>query len=192
LVDADVLVRDYLDRLGAAAASLPAGRRTELAAEVRDHIDAGLAEAGRADEVTVRNILERLGSPEEIVAAEGGPPTGPEPGPTTAVRVGWSARADSHWGALEGAAALVLGLAWPALLLPYGRLWWLGLGVGGLVLVWASGTWTSRQKVLISTVVVVLYAIAILLTTPISVQCTTGTPLQACPPGGPSPVVTSS
>lgn len=186
-MDSDPLVRDYVGRLEAAAADLPAGRRAELATEVRDHIEAALADAGGADEVTVRNILDRLGSPEEIVAAEGG-----GPGATTGALVGESARAGSHWGALEVAAAVVLGLAWPALLLQYGPVFWLGLGVAGLVLVWASGAWRSRQKVLFTTVIVALYAATILLTTPVSVQCTTGTPPQACPPGGPSPVVTSS
>jgi hypothetical protein len=189
-VDPDALVRDYLDRLEAATAGLPAGRRAELATEVRDHIDAALADAGSADEVTVRNILERLGSPEEIVAAEGGEPIGP--GATTGALVGGSVRAGSHWGALEVAAAVVLGLAWPVLLLRYGPIWWLGLGVAGLVLVWASAAWSGRQKVLITTVIVVLYAVAILLTTPVSVQCAMGTPPQPCPPGGPAPVVTSS
>ena len=90
------------------------------------------------------------------------------------------------------AAALSLGLAWPALLLPFGPLWWLGLGVAGLVLVWASAVWSGRQKVLITTVIVALYAVPILLTLPVSVQCSTGTSPQACPPGGPLPVVTGS
>lgn len=191
-MDTDPLVRDYVGRLEAAAADLPAGRRAELATEVRDHIEAALADAGGADEVTVRNILDRLGSPEEIVAAEGGTPIGPEPSATDRERAGGSARVGSRWGALEVTAAVTLGLAWPALLLPYGPIWWLGLGVAGLVLVSASAAWSGRQKVLITTVIVALYAATILLTTPVSVQCTTGTPPQACPPGGPSPVVTSS
>jgi hypothetical protein len=191
-MDTDPLVRDYLGRLDAASAGLPAGRRNELATEVREHIDAALADAGNADEVTVRNTLERLGSPEEIVAAEGGTPIRPEPGATNRALVGGSALADSPWGAFEVAAAVSLGLAWPALLLPFGPLWWLGFGLAGLVLVWASAAWSSRQKALISSAVVVMYVVAILLTTPVNVQCTTGIPPQACPPDGPSPVVTSS
>ena len=55
-VDTDQLVRDYLDRLEAAAAALSLSRRLELTGEVRDHIKAALAEAGTSDEVTVRNI----------------------------------------------------------------------------------------------------------------------------------------
>ncbi len=72
-MDADALVRDYLDRLETAAWRLPVDRRGELVGEVREHIATAMAEAGRSDELTVRNILERLGAPEEIVAAEGEP-----------------------------------------------------------------------------------------------------------------------
>ena len=59
--DAMSLVRDYLVQLDDVARPLPAARRSELAREVHEHIDAALAEAGRRDEVTIRNILERLG-----------------------------------------------------------------------------------------------------------------------------------
>ena len=65
------LVADYLRRLEQAAAPLTRSRRDELLAEIREHIDDALLEAGAADEVAVRNVLERLGPPEEIVAAAG-------------------------------------------------------------------------------------------------------------------------
>ncbi len=60
------LVAGYLQRLESASAGLARGRRTELVAEIRGHIDDALLEAGAADEVTIRNVLERLGPPEEI------------------------------------------------------------------------------------------------------------------------------
>jgi len=69
------LVGEYLNRLESAAAGLGRGRRTELVAEIREHVDDGLREAGAVDEVAVRNVLERLGPPEEIAAAAGPPPT---------------------------------------------------------------------------------------------------------------------
>jgi len=59
-MDGDELVRDYLGRLEAASWPLPPGRRTELAGEVREHIDTALAEAGRRDTVTVHNVLAIL------------------------------------------------------------------------------------------------------------------------------------
>ena len=63
-------VREYLADLDAAAAPLGTERRAELVAEVREHIDLALADAGRSDEATIREVLSRLGSPLEIVAAE--------------------------------------------------------------------------------------------------------------------------
>ena len=64
----DSLVDDYLRRLEAAAAGLPRERRAELVGEIEEHVAAALGEAGD-DEAAVRNVLERLGSPEEIAAA---------------------------------------------------------------------------------------------------------------------------
>ena len=155
-MDTDLLVRDYLARLDAAAASLPVHRRAELSAEMRDHIEAALTEAGRSDEVTVRNILERLGSPEEIVAGE------PQstPSPSAAVASG------SKWGGLEIASLLLIGLAWPALFLPFGLFLWLGMGVAGVVLTWASGRWSTRRKLITTVVVVALYGALFVVTYP--------------------------
>jgi uncharacterized membrane protein len=64
----DTLVEDYLRRLDVAASRLPTDRRTELVSEIRDHLHEGLRQSGTDDEVSVRNLLERLGAPEEIVA----------------------------------------------------------------------------------------------------------------------------
>ena len=64
----DALVEDYLRRLDAAASTLPADRRAELVSEIRDHLQEGLRNSGADDEVSVRNLLERLGAPEAIVA----------------------------------------------------------------------------------------------------------------------------
>jgi uncharacterized membrane protein len=65
----DPLVDDYLRRLDAAASALPAHRRDELISQIRDHFQEALRQAPATDEAAVRNVLERLGSPEEIVAA---------------------------------------------------------------------------------------------------------------------------
>jgi len=62
-------VAEYLRRLDQAAARLPAGRRGELIEEIRGHVSEALAAIGD-DEAAVRGVLDRLGSPEEIVAAE--------------------------------------------------------------------------------------------------------------------------
>jgi hypothetical protein len=68
-VETNALVTDYLKRLERAARSLPRSRRAELVGEIRAHIDEALRESG-GDEVAVRNVLERLGPPEEVAAAE--------------------------------------------------------------------------------------------------------------------------
>ncbi len=72
-VHADELVDDYLRRLDAAASALPADRREELIAEIRDHLQEALRQAPASDEAAVRNLLERLGPPEEIVSAAADP-----------------------------------------------------------------------------------------------------------------------
>ena len=141
----DVVVRDYLGRLEAAAWPLPVGRRTELMGEVRDHIDAALGEAGSRDEVTVRNVLERLGPPEEIVAAEA------ESGESALRAPVASQAAASGWGAIEVIAVLLLTVG--ALFLPF---------VGpilGLIFVWASLRWTNREKLIASALMLALLAI---------------------------------
>jgi uncharacterized membrane protein len=138
------LVRDYLGRLESAAWPLAAPRRTELIGEVREHIDAALTEAGARDEVTVRNVLERLGPPEEIVAAEADGAATPE------MRTG----ASSSWGATEIIAVLLLTVG--AVLLPF-------IGpIIGLVFVWASTRWTMREKLIASAIVVGLLLLPIL------------------------------
>ena len=127
----DPLVDDYLRRLEVAARGLPRERRRELVAEIEEHIEAAL-EGGARDEAAVRNVLERLGPPEEIGAAAD--PPAPRP-----VR-----------GRLETAALIVLAASF---ILPVA-----GYLVGaGLVI--ASSAWAGRDKLvglLIPPLVVVL------------------------------------
>ncbi|MEU5404117.1 hypothetical protein ABZ348_33085 [Streptomyces sp. NPDC005963] len=66
----DQLVEDYLQRLDNAAVFLPADRREELKQEIVEHIDVGLEEADARHVEAVRAVLERLGPPADIVAAE--------------------------------------------------------------------------------------------------------------------------
>jgi uncharacterized membrane protein len=152
-VDAEALVHDYLSRLDAASGALPPSRRTELAAEVRQHIEMALAEAGGHDEITVRNVLDRLGPPDEIVDAERDPEGAPPPG--WSVPMPGSAAARSGWGATEIVAILLLTIG--AIFLPV---------IGpllGLIFVWASTQWTTRQKSIATAIVVVLAMLPIIL-----------------------------
>ena len=152
-MNAEALVHDYLRRLEAAATALPAGRRAELAGEVRQHIEMALAEAGARDEVTVRNVLDRLGPPDEIVDAERGA-DGPPPGWTLAP-VQASAPASSPWGAVEIAAVLLLTAG--AIFLP------IIAPLLGLVFVWMSVQWTNRQKTIATAIVVLILFVPIIL-----------------------------
>ena len=117
-VPADRLVDDYLSRLEEAAAHLQRSRRAELIAEIREHIEAALREEEAAGEVAVRNVLERLGPPEEIVEAAAEPATEVEQRPT---------------GKLEVAAMVTL-------VVPF--IGWLF----GIAMVLISKAWTNREK----------------------------------------------
>lgn len=149
-MDGDALVRDYLGRLDAATWPLTIDRRAELVAEVREHIETALAEAGQRDEVTVHNVLERLGLPEEIVAAEAD--SGGAAAPQAVGQM--VAAASSRWGAVEIIALLMLTVG--ALLLPV-------IGpIIGLLFVWASTRWTRREKVIATIIVAVVLLVPIL------------------------------
>jgi uncharacterized membrane protein len=133
----DPLVDDYLRRLEAAAADLPRERRAELVGEIEEHVEAALGESA-GDETAVRNVLERLGSPEEIAAAAR---------PPQVVR---------ERGRFETAALIVLCASF---VLP-------GLGyLIGAGMVLASKAWDSRDKtigLLIPPFVVLFGAIVVL------------------------------
>jgi hypothetical protein len=118
-METDRLVDDYLRRLEHAAAHMQRARRTELVAEIRGHIDTALRQEQAAGEAAVRNVLDRLGPPEDIVEAAQ-PPSPP---------------GDRRVGVLEIAALL-------ALIVPF--IGWLI----GTVLVFASRIWSRRDKLI--------------------------------------------
>ncbi|SED22611.1 hypothetical protein [Streptomyces sp. TLI_105] len=129
------LVTDYLATIEREASFLPAGRREELLADLREHLAVAVGE--EQDPEAVRTALERLGSPSAIVAAarEEEPeavttPAAPSPSPQprsrsvlTAVLLGVSGIA-ALTSPFAGLAALVLGLA----------------------LLWTSTAWQRRTK----------------------------------------------
>ncbi len=61
------LAEDYLRRLNHIARVLPRHERDELVAEIRNHLDSGLPPD--ATDADVRNLLDQLGPPNDIVAA---------------------------------------------------------------------------------------------------------------------------
>jgi uncharacterized membrane protein len=61
-------VGEYLRRLQRQMGGIPDRRRDEILSEIEEHIDERLSELPGAGSVEVRNVLERLGDPEDIAA----------------------------------------------------------------------------------------------------------------------------
>jgi uncharacterized membrane protein len=59
-------MRNYLVRLDAALANVPAAERTQIIEGIQEHASASLAELNDPTEADVRNVLDRLGDPETI------------------------------------------------------------------------------------------------------------------------------
>jgi hypothetical protein len=117
------LIRDYLERLENELADLPRARRREIFEEISDHIEEARA-SGAADELSTRSLLERLGDPADIAAD---------------ARERFDVR-PARAGFLEIAALVLLLIG--GLVLPI-----VGWFVGVLLL-WASAVWTTRDKLL--------------------------------------------
>jgi uncharacterized membrane protein len=180
-MEPEQLVRDYLGRLEAAALRLPADRRSELIAEIREHIELSAQEAGSRDEATIRTILDRLGSPETIVAAEEGGEYGNLPSlavpPNTSAP---STPGESRWGLLETTAALLVTAG--AVILPI-----LGPLVG-IVLIIVSTRATWRTKFVLSTTGIALTGMLFVVIIPVG----SGGPPPATAIPVPTPIYTSS
>jgi uncharacterized membrane protein len=119
-------VQDWLRAVDRALGDLPRARREELVAELREHVDAALAEVADPTEADVRTVLDRLGSPADI-AAEAADRFGAPPLP-------------AKRPVLEIVALVLLTAG--SLVLPV--VGWLV----GIVLVWCSAVWETRHKVL--------------------------------------------
>ena len=119
-------IENYLKKLSKVARDLPRGRRRELVAEIEQHIRDALIETPVENEAEMLTVLDRIGDPDEIVAAASGP-----------AKVTRSTTMET-W-------AIVL-------LLLGGFLWFVGW-IAGVVLLWSSSLWTTRDK-LIGTLVV--------------------------------------
>jgi hypothetical protein len=123
----DPLVADYLRQLRVAARSLPRSARRELIADIRAHIHDALP-AG-ASEADVRNVLDSLGPPDEIVAAARAAADNPGP-PAHGLR-----------DVITIVLLLIGGIVVPVI-------GW----VIGVVLLWTSTSWTTGRK-LVATLV---------------------------------------
>jgi hypothetical protein len=113
------LAADYLKRLRRAGRRLPTGRRRELLAEIEAHLSEAIDP--RASDAQALTVLDRLGAPEAIIAAD-------------------APRSDElpDRGGLRKWAAIIL-------LLFGGFIFGVGW-IAGLVLLWSSRAWTTRDK----------------------------------------------
>jgi hypothetical protein len=121
----DIVIDDYLQRLDRALSPLPDLRREQLVAEISDHVIAARDELDQPSEADIRNLLDRIGRPEDIAAEA----IDSEPPPTT-----------SRGSGLHESFAI-------ALLLVGGFVFVVGWFVG-LVLLWTSSAWRVRDKLI--------------------------------------------
>lgn len=134
MTSSELIVADYLDRLYECGRSLTRTQIEELMADVREHVAAALLAAGRDDEATVRTVLDRLGTPEEIVAAANGdvPVSRPAPMPAPALPASgrWT------WRELTAAVLLVPGAFMLPIIAP----------LAGIAFAWSSELWDKKAK----------------------------------------------
>ncbi|MGW6200523.1 HAAS signaling domain-containing protein [Kribbella sp. NPDC055110] len=121
--DGDRLVDAYLKYLTKAAEPLPESRRTDLLADVTSHIAEARA-AGATSEDDVRRMLQRLGDPDDLVAAS-----------TDGLVL-----VDRYRPTFRGREVLALTL------LALGGFLVLVGWVVGAVLLWTSDRWTRGEK----------------------------------------------
>lgn len=125
MTDTRSIVEEYLNRLDRALRDVPMARRKEIVAEISDHIDEAVGGSiADASEAEVRTILDQLGDPETIAE-----------------------EARARFDVPKRTAGWAEGIALPLLL--FGG--FIGMGLGwlfGVVLLWASKVWTTKDKII--------------------------------------------
>ena len=119
---ADRLIARYLATLDRALGTLPRDRRRQIVDEISHHIAEGRSALDHEDPVAINALLERVGDPRSIAAEAGA--HAPEIQP--------SRRTDrvAPWLLLLG--GFIFGIGW----------------IVGVILLWASPTWRTRDKLL--------------------------------------------
>lgn len=137
--DLHPLAQGYLDRLRVAARTLPDDEASDLVADISDHLREALP--ATPSEAEVRTVLDRLGTPQELVAAAGGS-VGASVGRSVGHPSAPPAR-EARFGAVEVLALVgLVGAELLSLLLPIAVLLW----IAGIVLLAVSRVWSGRQK----------------------------------------------
>jgi uncharacterized membrane protein len=118
------LIEEYLQRLRRAAADLPTAAKAELVGDIETHLSETCGTD--PDEATVRQVLDELGSPEEITAAA-----------ATDSDAGQARRSGGEL-AYDVGAVLVLLLG--GFVVPI--VGW----IAGVVMLWSGPRWRPRHK----------------------------------------------
>ncbi|MFJ9422211.1 HAAS signaling domain-containing protein [Streptomyces sp. NPDC101249] len=140
------LVAAYLDAVAREAAGLSPGRRDELIADLREHIEVALAERPDGGTTDVTAVLDRLGSPGDIVtSAREDEPVDVPPG-------GW--HAFGPLVLLPMAGVLVMVHAVVSLLAL----------AAGVTLLWTAPHWSRRDKTVGTAVAVLAPLSAVVIT----------------------------
>jgi|GEM_PF-3288329 len=136
------LIADYRHRLHLAAADIPADERTELLADLEDHLyEIGQRHAG--DDVALRSALDRLGSPSEVVAAARGDESQAAPTATITIPAIRMPRRRDELGFAIG--ALLLPIAGELLfVVGFGAVLWLA----GILMFVISSRFTAGERAL--------------------------------------------
>ncbi|MCL4521407.1 MAG: hypothetical protein M1415_07465 [Firmicutes bacterium] len=115
----DRLIAQYLARVQQVLHDLPKERRDVIVDGLREHIQAARSAMAHEDEAAIRQMLEDLGDPTAIRAESGLPPL-----------------SQNDWGARWAPWLLLLG----------GFIFFAGW-FAGVVLLWNSSAWSTRDKI---------------------------------------------
>lgn len=163
----DPRIRAYLKDLATSLHSLPERAREEILSEIRSHISARMQSRAPMSAGDIEELLDTLGTPEEIALAAGVP---------------IPQQAQSPRGTREVAAQVLLLVG--GVVLPV--VGWLC----GVVLLWSSTVWTRRDKIIGTLVVpgglLLPAALAVLpaVATPCKIESGSSIFLQHCGGGG--------
>ena len=121
---ADQLISGYLARLKEETAGLPQANRRELLADVSSHVEEARRQLTDETDADILNILDRLGEP-SAVAADAAERFGISRAPAVQPEV-------IRPGIVEIGALVLTPLLWPI----------------GVLLLWASPAWNTRDKLI--------------------------------------------
>jgi uncharacterized membrane protein len=125
----EYIIQAYLDRVSHELQDLPTRDRDEILDDLREHIHESAGPIEYASEADIRNILERLGHPQDVANEASTRHADP---PVSEAQPEVKSELDKTPGALEVAAIILTALFWPI----------------GVLLAWISQRWKTRDKVI--------------------------------------------